>query len=57
MEVGRVVERVLMQAAAFGLVGVPVNEFDAAWVSYALIVSRQEEPLCLLPVGRPAQED
>jgi len=57
MEVGRVVERVLIQAAALGLVGVPVNEFDVAWVSYALIISRQEEPLCLLPVGRPAQED
>jgi SagB-type dehydrogenase family enzyme len=57
IEAGRAVERTLLQAAALGLASAPVSEFDDARVSHALILSRQETPLYLLPVGWPAQGD
>jgi SagB-type dehydrogenase family enzyme len=57
IEAGRAVERTLLQAVAMGLASVPVNEFDDAQVRYVLILSRQETPLYLLPVGWPAQGD
>jgi SagB-type dehydrogenase family enzyme len=57
IEVGRAVERVLLQASALGLASVPVSEFDSERVRHALILSRQEEPMYLLPVGWPAQND
>jgi nitroreductase len=55
IEAGRVVERIRLQAVALGLASVPVSEFDHSKVSHSLILSRQEESLYLLPVGRPAQ--
>jgi SagB-type dehydrogenase family enzyme len=55
IEVGRAVERTLLQAVALGLTSVAVSEFDDARVSQVLILSRQETPLYLLPVGWPAQ--
>jgi SagB-type dehydrogenase family enzyme len=57
IEAGRAVERTLLQAVAMGLASVPVSEFDDAQVRYVLILSRQETPLYLLPVGWPAQGD
>lgn len=57
IEAGRAVERTLLQAAALGLASVPVSEFDDARVRHVLILSRQETPLYLLPVGWPAQRD
>jgi SagB-type dehydrogenase family enzyme len=57
IEVGRAVERTLLQAVALGLASVAVSEFDDTWVSHVLILSRQETPLYLLPVGWPAQGD
>lgn len=57
IEAGRAVERTLLQAVALGLASVPVSEFDDARVSHILILSRQETPLYLLPVGWPAQGD
>jgi SagB-type dehydrogenase family enzyme len=57
IEAGRAVERTLLQAAALGLTSAPVSEFDDARVSHVLILSRQETPLYLLPVGWPAQGD
>jgi len=57
IEAGRAVERMLLQAAALGLASAPVNEFENERVSHMLTLSRQEEPLYLLPVGRPAQSD
>jgi SagB-type dehydrogenase family enzyme len=57
IEAGRAVERVLLQAGALGLASVPVSEFDSERVRHALILSRQEEPMYLLPVGWPAQSD
>jgi nitroreductase len=57
VEAGRAVERMLLQAVALGLASVPVGEFDRAQARTIMILSRQEEPLCLLPVGRPVQGD
>ena len=56
VEVGRAVERMFLQCSALGLAGVPVSEFDSAKVKHLLVLSRQEEPLCLLPVGWPDRE-
>ena len=57
IEVGRVVERIRLQAIALGLASVPIVEFDCPGVERVLTLSRQEEPLYLLPVGWPARED
>jgi SagB-type dehydrogenase family enzyme len=57
IEAGRAVEGTLLQAAALGLTSIPVSEFDDARVRHLLILSRQEAPLYLLPVGWPAQGD
>jgi len=57
IEAGRAVERTLLQAIALGLASVPVSGFDDTRVSHILILSRQETPLYLLPVGSPAQRD
>jgi nitroreductase len=57
IEAGRAVERVLLQASALGLASVPVSDFDSERVRHTLILSRQEEPMYLLPVGWPAQSD
>ena len=57
IEAGRAVERTLLQAAALGLASAPVSEFDDAQVSHVLILSRQETPLYLLPVGWSARGD
>ena len=51
VEAGRAAERMLLQSAVLGLAGVVVSEFDSAEVKRHLILSRQEEPLCLVPVG------
>jgi nitroreductase len=51
VEAGRAAERMLLQSVALGLSGVAVSEFDGAEVKRHLILSNQEEPLCLVPVG------
>jgi nitroreductase len=56
IEAGRAIERMLLQSALLGLASVPVCEFDDAKVRHDLILSRQEKPLCLIPVGWPDQE-
>jgi nitroreductase len=56
VEAGRAAERMLLQSAVLGLAGVVVSEFDSAEVKRHLILSRQEEPLCLVPVGWCDQE-
>ena len=56
VEAGRAAERMLLQSAALGLTGVVVSEFDGAEVKRHLILSCQEEPLCLVPVGWRDQE-
>jgi nitroreductase len=51
VEAGRAAERMLLQSTVLGLAGVVVSEFEGAEVKRHLILSRQEEPMCLVPVG------
>ena len=51
VEAGRAAERMLLQSAALGLAGFVVSEFDSVEVKHRLVLSCQEEPLCLVPVG------
>lgn len=52
MEVGHAAENVCLQAAALGLGTVVVGAFDDAAVKRAMQMADQEDPMCLLPVGR-----
>lgn len=54
MEAGHVAENVLLQAAALGLVGVPVGAFEDRQVSDVLGLPPGVHPVYLLPIGAPA---
>jgi SagB-type dehydrogenase family enzyme len=54
-EVGHAVENAHLQAVALGLGAVVVGAFNDAEVKHVLGLSGAEEPLCLLPVGKPAR--
>jgi SagB-type dehydrogenase family enzyme len=53
MEVGHAAENVWLQATALGLGAVAVGAFDDGPVKRILGLARDEEPLCLIPVGHP----
>lgn len=53
MEAGHAAQNVLLQAVALGLGGVPVGAFDDRAVQQILRMTGEEEPLYLIPVGRP----
>ncbi len=53
IEVGHAAENLLLQAAALGLGAVPVGAFDDRAVQQALNLPDDQEPLYLIPVGRP----
>lgn len=52
-EVGHAAQNLLLEAAALGLAAVPIAAFDDDGVREALALPRGEEPLYLIPVGRP----
>lgn len=52
MEAGHVAQNVCLQAAALDLGTVVVGAFDDASVKRTVNMRTDEEPLCLLPVGR-----
>jgi len=54
MDVGHAAQNLLLQAEALGLAGVPVAAFDPAALSRILSLPEQEEPVYLVPIGRPA---
>lgn len=54
MDVGHAAQNLLLQAETLGLAGVPVAAFDPAEVSRLLSLPADEEPVYLVPVGRPA---
>jgi SagB-type dehydrogenase family enzyme len=54
MEVGHAAQNVWLQATALGLGTVVVGAFDDVPVKRALGLALEEEPLCLMPVGRLA---
>jgi SagB-type dehydrogenase family enzyme len=53
MEVGHAAQNVHLQAIALDLGTVVVGAFDDAEVKRVLTLADNEEPLCLMPVGRP----
>lgn len=53
MEVGHAAQNVYLQAAALGLGTVVIGAFDDAAVKRTLGMRDDEEPLFLMPVGRP----
>lgn len=53
MEAGHAAQNLLLAAAALGLGAVAIGAFDDAGIAGALGLSDAEEPLYLIPVGRP----
>jgi SagB-type dehydrogenase family enzyme len=53
MEVGHAAQNVHLQAVALDLGTVVVGAFDDAAVKRVLTLAANEEPLCLMPVGKP----
>ena len=53
MEVGHAAQNACLEAAALGLGAVVVGAFDDGPVKRLLGLAREEEPLALIPVGRP----
>lgn len=56
MEVGHAVENAHLQAVALGLGGVVIGAFVDEDAAKTVGLKPEEQPLCLFPVGRPAQE-
>ena len=54
MDVGHAAQNLLLQAEALGLAGVPVAAFDPVEVSRILSLPEDEDPVYLVPIGRPA---
>jgi nitroreductase len=53
MEVGHAAQNVCLQATALGLGTVVVGAFEDDPLKRVLRLAQDEEPLALLPVGRP----
>lgn len=53
MEAGHAAQNVYLQAEALGLGTVVVGAFVDAWVKRLLHMGEDEEPLAIMPVGRP----
>ena len=53
MEVGSAAENVYLQAESLGLGTVFIGAFQDDQVSQLLNLDRQEQPLCIMPVGKP----
>lgn len=56
LEVGHAAQNVLLEAVALGLGAVPVGAFDDDQVRRILLLSAEETPLYLIPVGYPRPE-
>lgn len=56
MEAGAAAQNVYLQATALNLGTVFIGAFDDDAVGAVLALDVDEQPLCLLPVGRPASE-
>ncbi|NNK48181.1 MAG: SagB/ThcOx family dehydrogenase [Gemmatimonadetes bacterium] len=54
MDVGHAAQNLLLQAEVLGLAGVPVAAFEPARVSEVLSLPAEEEPVYMIPIGKPA---
>jgi SagB-type dehydrogenase family enzyme len=57
MDAGHAAQNLHLQAVALALGTVVVGAFDDAEVKRVLSLAEDEQPLCLMPVGRPNQSD
>ena len=55
MEVGHAGQNILLQAQSLNLGAVPVGAFDDRQVTKLLSLPKGEEPLYIIPVGKPAK--
>ncbi|MBI4183009.1 MAG: SagB/ThcOx family dehydrogenase [Proteobacteria bacterium] len=55
IEVGHAAENLCLEAVALGLGATVVGAFRDAEVEALLAMAAEEEPFCLVPVGRPAE--
>lgn len=53
MEVGHAAQNLFLEAAALDLGAVPIGAFNDAEVQKVLSLPREQEPLYLIPVGKP----
>lgn len=53
MEVGHAAQNLFLEAAALGFGAVPIGAFNDAEVQKVLSLPRNQEPLYLIPVGKP----
>jgi len=53
LEAGHAAQNVLLQAVALGLGAVPIGAFDDGAIQEAMGLPAEEQPLYLIPVGRP----
>jgi SagB-type dehydrogenase family enzyme len=54
MDVGHAAQNLLLQAQVLGLAGVPVAAFEPSQVSEILSLPAEEEPVYMIPIGKPA---
>ncbi len=57
IEVGHIAQNIHLQAVALGLGSVPVGAFDDRAVKELLKLPKEEQPLYIIPVGYPKQEN
>jgi len=53
LEAGHAAQNILLQAVALGLGAVPIGAFDDGAIQEAMGLPAEEQPLYLIPVGRP----
>jgi nitroreductase len=53
LEAGHVAQKILLQAVALGLGGVPIGAFQDEQVQKVLSLPRDHQPLYLIPIGHP----
>lgn len=56
MEAGHAAENIFLQVVSLGLGTVTIGSFDNAAVKSVLNLSEKEDPLYILPVGKPANQ-
>lgn len=57
VEAGHAAQNVLLQAVALGLGATVVGAFSDADVKSALALRRDAQPICLIPIGRPREDE